>query len=175
MGTVVEGAGPPGRDDAPQECESQTSKFSDVPAGLFGDRNFGGVSEVGVNKSSYSNDSVVLILEFLPNKPMKFLIFLNRMGVVLGTALLGLEIWWRASEDTAALLFEKTAFIINTAVAAPLITMLFAVAVFYLHRIYKAWRSVLQWTARRKRYCLLGGINLIFEFLISVRHSKNIE
>ena len=155
--------------DTNEECESQSAEIAELPDGIFGDQLLGGVSEKGILKASYSNESVVLTLEFLSNKHTKFLMVLIRMGILLGTALLGVEIWWRGSDNPADFLFQNTVFIINVSVAAPLIIMLLAVALFYLYRIYKVWRMGLHWSARRKRYCILGGINLLFEFLITVR------
>jgi hypothetical protein len=145
------------------------AKISTLPSGpAYADQNFGGDPEKGGTRGSYNADSVVLTLEFLSDRGAKFLILLLRMSIVLSFALLIVQLWWKMSNDATTLAYNDTIILVNLIVAVGSVLLLLLAGGFYLFGIYKAIKLEKKWSARRKRYCILGGINLLFQFFISV-------
>ena len=140
-----------------------------LPSGLFGDQNFGGDSEQGVHSDSYSQDTVVLTIEFLSDSHARLLVFILRLGYLLATALLAVQISWKIIDNQWTSLYIREEFFLNVVVGAASIIGISGVGSFYLYRIYKTWRQGMRWSHRRKRYCVLGGISLLFLLCASVR------
>lgn len=149
------------------------AKISALPSGpAYADMNFGGDPENGgFTGGSYAADSVVLTLEFLADRSSKFLIFLLRMSMLISFILLVLQLWWKLSHDASTLAYSDTILIINVVVAVMSVSLLLLAGVFYVFGIYKANKEGKRWNSRRKRYCILGGLNLLFQFLVSVSFS----
>jgi hypothetical protein len=148
------------------------AKISTMRSGpAYADQYFGGDREKGTSRASYSADSVVLTLEFLSDSGAKFLILLLRLSMLVSFTLLILQLWWKLSNDKTTLAYNDTIIVVNLVVAVLGMSLLLVAGGFYLFGIYKAIREKKRWNSRRKRYCILGGFNLLFEFLISVSFS----
>jgi hypothetical protein len=147
------------------------AKISALPSGpAYADQNFGGDPEKrAFRRSSYAPDSVVLTLEFLSDGSTKFLIFLLQMSMIASFVLLIIQLWWKLANDASTLAYSDTILFVNVIVAIASVVLLLLAGGFYLYGIYKANKEKKRWNARRKRYCILGGMNLLFQFIISVR------
>ena len=147
------------------------SRISALPSGpAYADQNFGGDPEKGAfHRSSYASDSVVLTLEFLSDEATKVLYFLLRMSMIAAFILLIIQLWWKLSNDASTLAYSNTILYVNVIVGIASVVLCLVAGGFYLYGIYKANKEKKRWNARRKRYCILGGMNLLFEFIISVR------
>lgn len=145
------------------------AKISALPSGpAYGDQNFGGDPEKGSTRGSYDANSVVLTLEFLSDSGTKFLVFLLRISMLLSLILLFLQLWWKLANDVDTLAYNDTMLVINLVVAIASVLLLLLAGGFYLFGIYKVRKENKRWNARRRRYCILGGLNLLFQFISSV-------
>ncbi|KAL4539236.1 hypothetical protein Ndes2437A_g02202 [Nannochloris sp. 'desiccata'] len=144
------------------------AKISALPSGpAYGDQNFGGDPEKGSTRGSYDANSVVLTLEFLSDSGTKFLVFLLRISMLLSLILLFLQLWWKLANDVDTLAYNDTMLVINLVVAIASVLLLLLAGGFYLFGIYKVRKENKRWNARRRRYCILGGLNLLFQFISS--------
>lgn len=145
------------------------AKISALPSGpAYADQNFGGDPEKGITQGSYNADSVVLTLEFLSDRSAKLLLLLLRMSMILSLVLLILQLWWKLSNDASTLAYNDALLVINLVVAVFVLSLLILVGGFYLLGIYKTRKGNKRWNARRKRYCILGGLNFLINFMMSV-------
>lgn len=145
------------------------AKVSALRSGpAYADQNFGGDPERGSTHGSYDADSVVLTLEFLSDRSAKFLLLLLRLSMLLSFILLILQLLWKLAHDANTLAYNDELLVINLVVAILVILLLLVAGGFYLFGIYKARKQNKRWNARRKRYCILGGLNLLFHFITLV-------
>jgi hypothetical protein len=162
--------------DWEQKHAEYLAKISALPSEIspaYADQNFGGDPgdpEKGVqgSRGSYSADSVVLTLEFLSDGGAKVLIALLRLSMLLSLILLIVQLWWKLSNDKTTLAYNDTIIFVNLVVGMVAMALLLLSAAFYSLGIYKALQGKKKWNSRRKRYCILGGFNLLFEFLVIV-------
>lgn len=172
MGTAVEAGSCSTHEEGITGIENgkhgEADNLRGLPSGLFGDQHFGGDTEQGVQLESYSKDTVVLTLEFLSDGHAKLLVFLLRLGYLFAVVLLGIQIAWKIIDGSDAPVYNRKQFSFNTAVGVPSVAGALGIGCFYLFRIYKTWKQGMRWSRRRKRYCILGGISLLFEFLQAV-------
>lgn len=155
--------------DGDEKNDILEKAFSSLPSGpAYTDQNFGGDPEKGSTQGSYTANSVVLTLEFLSDGLTKLLLLLLRASMLFAFILLILQLWWKLSNNSSILAYSDAVLVINLVVSILVLLLLILVGGFYLFGIYKARKENKMWNARRKRYCVLAGINLLFQFILSV-------
>ena len=139
----------------PQEINHEDHQFSTGQhppdtIDFSGDQNFGGDVEGGNSGGLYGTEAVVLTIEFLTDTASKWLLSMLHLGMVLGCIMLGVQLWWKISNDPYTLVYDDTILIINTSVCSFSLAALFLVAFLYSSRVVRNGGK--RWTARRKRY-----------------------
>ena len=115
----------------PQEINHEDHQFSTGQhppdtIDFSGDQNFGGDVEGGNSGGLYGTEAVVLTIEFLTDTASKWLLSMLHLGMVLGCIMLGVQLWWKISNDPYTLVYDDTILIINTSVCSFSLAALFS-------------------------------------------------